>query len=216
MLFGDLAGPGLSFAEATLGVAGLGRQERNRLSRAVARDLAQRALRQHSGASGALRRGPDGAPIWPKGLTGSISHCPSHAVAVVADRASLAGIGIDVEDGWLSWSTRHSVLTPTEQAAVLAYARQGRLDQAIRAFFVAKEAFFKAWWSATQIPLELTDVCLDLALGSPHVYVRSVAGRCLSEYTLDGVGTQVSCGRLQGAIFRLTRAGERMGHARCG
>lgn len=38
-----------------------------------------------------------GAPIWPDGWTGSISHCNGQAACVIAESAAYAGIGLDLE-----------------------------------------------------------------------------------------------------------------------
>jgi 4'-phosphopantetheinyl transferase EntD len=43
-------------------------------------------------------RGAGREPLWPEGIVGSITHCGSCAIAVVAKREHVKAIGIDLED----------------------------------------------------------------------------------------------------------------------
>lgn len=47
-----------------------------------------------SPASGPIRPGPRREPLWPTGVVGSITHCAGYRAAAVAQRNSLASIGI--------------------------------------------------------------------------------------------------------------------------
>src|SRR5688500_17157468 len=44
-----------------------------------------------------VRRGATGAPVWPLGLAGSITHTDDFASAVVASTATAVSLGIDTE-----------------------------------------------------------------------------------------------------------------------
>ena len=44
-----------------------------------------------------LAIGPDGAPVWPKSVTGSITHCAGFVGAAVAPRSMFRSIGFDAE-----------------------------------------------------------------------------------------------------------------------
>lgn len=44
-----------------------------------------------------LARGRDGAPAWPVGLTGSITHCDGYRAAAVARIVDVRAVGIDAE-----------------------------------------------------------------------------------------------------------------------
>ena len=45
-----------------------------------------------------IERGPlSKAPIWPKGITGSLSHSSGLALAVVSDSPPILGLGVDIE-----------------------------------------------------------------------------------------------------------------------
>ena len=110
------------------------------------RACARHALRQagYAGPDPALLPLPDGAPTWPAGWLGSISHTDAQAVAVAASTASCRALGIDRE-------TQLEPATAREVRPVVAMA--GELDpllavtdpvSAVAILFSAKEALFKA------------------------------------------------------------------------
>lgn len=78
-----------------------------KLNSAAQRRLATFAAGRYCGARAAedvtgsrafeLPVGESGAPVWPVGLTGSISHTDSLAIAAVARTNGVAGVGIDYE-----------------------------------------------------------------------------------------------------------------------
>lgn len=80
--------------------------------------------------------GPDRAPIWPDGRTGSITHCTGLCLAIVGRTADYQGIGLDAEpEVAMDAGLWDQILHPDE------VARDG-LDAL--AHFVAKEAAYKA------------------------------------------------------------------------
>ena len=106
------------------------------------RHCASRALQGLGRAERTVARGPGGEPIWPHGITGSITHKGSLASAAAASRSDLLGLGIDTERiVALSQARRLSsvVLLPCE------HDLGGALDDALRftLIFSAKESVFK-------------------------------------------------------------------------
>lgn len=102
--------------------------------------LAQRAL-QRLGRSGAVGRDDRGAPLWPPGVQGSISH--SHGCAGVWLAPGPATLGLDLEalaDPRAQRAICHTVLTEADRA-VLGAAPD---PAAATAAFSAKEALYKA------------------------------------------------------------------------
>ncbi len=59
--------------------------------------LAHEALRR-IGHDGPILKGSDGEPLWPSGIVGSLSHCPSLCVAAVASAERIRAVGVDVDD----------------------------------------------------------------------------------------------------------------------
>ena len=98
------------------------------------------------GFAGAVARDPDGLPLWPAGLVGSISHTDGFATAAVARAGDAFGLGVDVERVM-------SRETATEIASMIASASERRLvsdllrldaREALTLVFSAKESLFKA------------------------------------------------------------------------
>ena len=133
----------LSAADAT----DLWPQERRAMAGAVPHRLAEfaagrQAARTAIAALGhgavALPMGPDRAPIWPKGISGSISHAAGLAVAVVRSGAPL---GVDIEDDSPLPEDLWPPLTSPEERAAFPPGDTGRQ---VCWLFAAKEALFKA------------------------------------------------------------------------
>lgn len=93
-----------------------------------------------------LLPGRMGAPRWPHGLVGSLTHCRGYRAAVVASTASVSGLGIDAEpDAPLPERVLAHVASAGERrhlAALRSADPEVRWD---RLLFCAKEAFYKVW-----------------------------------------------------------------------
>lgn len=93
------------------------------------------AARTAMGQDLALPVSADRTPIWPAGVTGSISHTDDMCIAIAGASTRFAAVGIDLEPNVaLPPELVREVLTPQESAAALK-AKQ---------VFSAKEAVFKA------------------------------------------------------------------------
>ncbi|HEY8091015.1 MAG TPA: 4'-phosphopantetheinyl transferase superfamily protein [Polyangiaceae bacterium] len=119
---------------------------RRRLDFLAGRYCALRALELASLAIGpaSLPVGDGGAPAWPAGAVGSITHAEGFASAAVASACDVAGVGIDCEP----------ILASSEVAEVRALlVEPGELEQAVLAgrgeeealtlIFSAKESLYK-------------------------------------------------------------------------
>ncbi len=125
---------------------------------AAGRLCARRLLEELGIAAFPLLRGPDRAPLWPRGIAGSISHCADLCVVVVARRESVLALGVDVEPAdplepelWPSLCTARE-LDALDAAAAVDRGRLARL------FFSAKEATYKCVRSAGGPELGFHDV----------------------------------------------------------
>jgi len=109
------------------------------------RECARRALRMLGVDAVPLPAGADGAPVWPRGVVGSITHKGSYRAAAVARARDLAGLGIDAEldaplrDGVLQRVASQRELDEVER--LRAERPETRWD---RLLFSAKEAAMKA------------------------------------------------------------------------
>ena len=85
-------------------------------------------------APGGIGMSTTGAPLWPRGVVGSISHCDGAVAAVSTSAEQLQGIGIDVEvEQTLELGIIDAVLRTDE----------ARLDPLVQ--FSAKESVYKLW-----------------------------------------------------------------------
>lgn len=131
-------------------------READRLGKAVPRRVAE----FHAGRAAAraamvamslpprpIPMGPDRAPIWPEGLTGSISHTSTACVAAVGARGEWAGIGVDLEDATpLDALLVAEVCTKAEQRW-LGHQPPSERGLMAKLIFSAKEATYKAQYS---------------------------------------------------------------------
>ena len=94
---------------------------------------------------GPILTGPSREPLWPAGVTGSISHAEGIGVALVAPTVATDGIGVDVEELRRVPELREHVPRAEERAWIedLDPAEQ---EAAILALFSAKESVFKAFF----------------------------------------------------------------------
>ncbi|PWI17106.1 4'-phosphopantetheinyl transferase [Streptomyces sp. Act143] len=118
--------------------------ERRRREFATGRVCARQALAALGvPLSGPLLRGPDGAPSWPDGVRGSITHCPGYRAAAVAFAADARALGIDAEPpAPLSPAATAALTTAAERAALPPPHARVPWETVL---FSAKEAAYKAW-----------------------------------------------------------------------
>jgi len=126
---------------------------------AAGRSLARQALAALGGPDCAVPSGQDGAPVWPAGYVGSITHSRGQVAAAVVLRADLRALGIDLEAGVrFQPGMERLVLLPDEIAALPADAGRA-LAATVR--FCAKEAFYKMQYPLTGRRLGFLDAKVD-------------------------------------------------------
>lgn len=105
-------------------------------ARRVARELLQRA---GAAPNWQICRQPSGAPGWPPGFAGSLSHDAEFAAALIAPTRALRSVGIDIEPATpLPPDLIEIIATPRERAAL----KDLGLDPKV--LFCTKEAVYKA------------------------------------------------------------------------
>jgi 4'-phosphopantetheinyl transferase EntD len=91
--------------------------------------------------------GVGGAPTWPAGVQGSMTHCTGYAAAAVSANPRFSAIGIDAEpDAPLPDGVLDLVATPAEQDHLAATPVEQDSPNWDRLLFSAKEAVYKAWF----------------------------------------------------------------------
>lgn len=110
--------------------------------------------------------GPRGAPQWPDGVVGSITHCAGYRACAVARADDIVTIGLDAEphdklpDGVLGVIALES---EQERLASLAAAVPGVSWD--RILFCAKETVYKAWFplAGRWLGFEQADIDIEAA-----------------------------------------------------
>lgn len=114
------------------------------------RACARRALMQLAVPRPVMVPGPDGAPTWPAGVVGSMTHCPGYRAAAVAPCGRLRAVGIDAAaDLGLPFRVVRHVALPEEIDDVLALTGAAPGIPWGRLLFSAKESVYKAWYAMT-------------------------------------------------------------------
>ncbi|MFJ1617596.1 MULTISPECIES: 4'-phosphopantetheinyl transferase [unclassified Streptomyces] len=129
----------------------------------TARWCARRALGTLGLAPAPILKGERGAPIWPGGVVGSMTHCTGYRAAVVARREDVLSVGVDAEP--------HEPL-PDGVHETIALATEQRRERELRGMspeihwdrllFSAKESVYKAWFPLTHrwLGFEQADIVL--------------------------------------------------------
>src|SRR5262249_22228509 len=110
--------------------------------------------------------GPTGAPAWPAGVVGSMTHCDGYRACALgraggfAALASAAGPPVPLPAGVLGL-----VASASERAALALLAERWPFTRWDRIVFSAKESVYKAWSPATGrwLGYDQADVVLDPA-----------------------------------------------------
>jgi 4'-phosphopantetheinyl transferase EntD len=118
---------------------------RRRRDFALGRFCAHAALAQAGRDEAAIAIGAAGAPVWPVGIVGSITHTRGYAAVLVAPRDRFRAIGIDAERiGGVTELLMPRLFGVAEQEWLMMLNAEKRAV-ALTVFFSAKEAFYKAF-----------------------------------------------------------------------
>ncbi len=137
--------------------------EKRRREFRTGRACARAALAKLGVEAQAIPSGPKGAPRWPAGIAGSITHCEGYRACAVARQSDLVSIGIDAEpDAALPDGLLADIALPEERRALAALAREEPTVSWDRLLFSAKEAVYKAWFPLAGRWLGFEDAQLEI------------------------------------------------------
>ena len=148
----------------------------------------------------------DGAPRWPVGVVGSMTHCAGYRAAAVARSGELCGVGIDAES--------HAPLPDDSLDLILRHEERARLVQLARTYptlhwdrilFCAKEAVYKAWFPLTRRWLDFADVSTTIHPDGTFWARLRVLGPRVSGVDLDSFSGRWTVGR--GLVVAATSVG---------
>jgi 4'-phosphopantetheinyl transferase EntD len=183
--FGDLPGTVL-FAEEEEVIAKAVDKRRREFT--TARACARTALAKLGVPPAPILPGLRGAPQWPAGVVGSITHCDGYRACAVARDSDIVTIGLDAEPhGRLPDGVLDAVSLAPERARVaeLTAAVPGVCWD--RMLFCVKESVYKAWFPLTSRWLGFEEACVDFDPASQSFTARLlVAGPVVNGRPLTG------------------------------
>jgi len=137
-------------------------QKRRREFTAV-RACARRAMEKLGVPAQPILPGERGAPRWPSGLVGSMTHCDGYCAAALVRAADLASLGIDAEPhDRLPEGVLESVALPAEQTRLRDLAGAVPAVHWDRLLFSAKESVYKAWFPLTGKWLDFLEADIEI------------------------------------------------------
>ncbi|WP_217142371.1 4'-phosphopantetheinyl transferase superfamily protein [Streptomyces sp. AC627_RSS907] len=132
---------------------------------AVVRSCARRAMEKLGVPAQPVLTGERGAPRWPAGLAGSMTHCDGYCAAALVRATDLASLGIDAEpDGPLPDGVLAAVSLPGEAERLRRLAEERPGIHWDRLLFSAKESVYKAWFPLTGQWLDFMEADIEIAV----------------------------------------------------
>ncbi|MFE8955791.1 4'-phosphopantetheinyl transferase [Streptomyces althioticus] len=155
----------------------------------AARFCARRAMEKLGVPAAPVVSGERGAPVWPGGLAGSMTHCEGYCAAALVRADDLASLGIDAEPhAPLPEGVLTTIALPREAARVDRLLEERPDVHWDRLLFSAKESVYKAWYPLTHRWLDFSEA--DIAVqedGTFHAALLVpgpvVQGRRLDHFT---------------------------------
>ena len=137
--------------------------EKRRREFRTGRACARMALAQLGIEPQGIASGPRGAPQWPAGVVGSISHCEGYRACALGRKADMLTIGIDAEpDAALPDGVLGDIALPEERRLLEELATEEPGVSWDRLLFSAKESVYKAWFPLTGRWLGFEDASLAI------------------------------------------------------
>jgi 4'-phosphopantetheinyl transferase EntD len=137
--------------------------DKRRREYTTARGCARAALAKLGFPPAPIVPGSRGAPQWPAGVVGSITHCEGYRACAVARDRDILTIGLDAEpheklpDGVLE-----AIASSTEQARIAALSATTPDVFWDRILFSAKESVYKAWFPLARRWLGFDEAAVEL------------------------------------------------------
>lgn len=141
----------------------------------TARWCARVALAKLGLPPAAILPGSRGAPQWPPGVVGSITHCAGYRAAALGHSRDVAAIGIDAEPHSPLPEGVGALVTRPEEAAQMAELGAAAPDICWdKVLFSAKESVYKTWYPLTGLWLGFGDVSVAFDRTSGSFVARLV------------------------------------------
>ncbi|WP_327725161.1 4'-phosphopantetheinyl transferase family protein [Streptomyces europaeiscabiei] len=160
--FGDPDPPPPLFPEEEQLVAKAVAERRREFS--TARACARRALAGLGVPPVPILPGPRGAPMWPTGVVGSMTHCRGYRAAAVARAVDMVSLGVDAEPNapLASHSVLKLIALPEERVRLRRLAASRPEVCWDRLLFSAKESVYKAWYPLAGSWLDFHEATIEV------------------------------------------------------
>jgi 4'-phosphopantetheinyl transferase EntD len=139
--------------------------ESRRREFSTARACARAAMTRLGLPMVAVLPGPRGAPLWPPGVTGSITHCAGYRAAAISLIGDVVSLGVDAEPNEaLPNHDMIKLIARDEERVRLAELAAGMPGISWdRLLFSAKESVYKTWFPLTRrwLGFESADILID-------------------------------------------------------
>lgn len=163
---------------------------RRRQEYTTARWCARRALGGLGYGPVPIPRGERGAPVWPDGIVGSMTHCEGYRAAAVARAADVLSVGIDAENHLpLPEGVLEVIALPAERERCAELTAAEPQVHWGRLLFSMKESVYKTWFPLTRrwLDFEQADITIGpdgtfdarLLVADPAMPVERLGGRWL-------------------------------------
>jgi 4'-phosphopantetheinyl transferase EntD len=133
--------------------------------------------------------GPGRAPLWPKNIVGSISHCHNLCVVAATKDKEIIGLGVDVEVAEpLEIAVKELVCTEKEKQWIVSTPPRIGSNLA-KIIFSAKESVYKSLFPIMRIPLDFMDIQVVLNTQTNEFVVElfnEQVTECVKQYNLSG------------------------------
>ena len=124
------------------------------------RTLAREMISQYLPWVGSIPTDADRCPVWPTGLSGSISHTRSHVGVAIASSSKILGVGIDLEPvGSVTDDLFDQLFTKGELKTIHSSSD----DSIATRIFCCKEAVYKAAFPSTRVFLNFQQLEIRLS-----------------------------------------------------
>ena len=145
------------------------------------RRCARTALTAVGGPAVDIPIGRHGAPVWPPGFTGSITHTGAYCGAVAASTSEFRALGIDAEDRTADVLTHLGLVCHAEETE---WVMAGDASLRALAAFVMKESAYKAWHALFETVLGPRDI--RVVSGPDSEFDAEACDRLGNRHTLSG------------------------------
>ncbi|MET7639945.1 4'-phosphopantetheinyl transferase superfamily protein [Streptomyces sp. NPDC005438] len=128
------------------------------------RHCARTALARLGQPAVPLLPGERGAPVWPDGVVGSMTHCDGYRAAAVASQTHVRSVGLDAEPNQPlpNEGVFEMISRPEEREWIRRLERERPEVSWGRLLFSAKESVYKTWFPLTRKWLDFDEASLTV------------------------------------------------------